>query len=186
MTTLVVLPVLIPLIAAAIMLIFWRWRRVQRWLNLIAASALMVVAIILLVAVRRHGIIAVQLGGWDAPYGITFVADLFGAIMVVMAAMKGLAVAIYSLQNLDRRRERFFYYPLLHILLMGVCGAHLTGDIFNLYVWFEVMLMSSFVLLSLGGERAQLEGAIKYVTLNLVASAIFLAGVGILYGMVGP
>ena len=86
---------------------------------------------------------------------------------------------------MDRRREAFGYYPLVHALLLGVCGAFLTGDLFNLYVWFEVMLMASFVLLALGGERAQLHGAIKYVTLNLVSSAVFLAAVGILYGVTG-
>jgi multicomponent Na+:H+ antiporter subunit D len=74
---------------------------------------------------------------------------------------------------------------MLHILLMGVCGAFLTGDLFNLYVWFEVMLMASFVLLVLGGERAQIEGAVKYVTLNLISSALLLEAVGILYGLVG-
>jgi multicomponent Na+:H+ antiporter subunit D len=68
---------------------------------------------------------------------------------------------------------------------MGVCGAFLTGDLFNLYVWFEVMLMASFVLMALGGERAQMEGAIKYVTINLISSAMFLAAVGMLYGIMG-
>jgi multicomponent Na+:H+ antiporter subunit D len=87
--------------------------------------------------------------------------------------------------SIDQQREAFGYYPLLHILLMGVCGAFLTGDIFNMYVWFEVMLIASFVLLALGSERPQIEGAIKYVTLNLMSSAIFLAAVGILYGVVG-
>jgi Formate hydrogenlyase subunit 3/Multisubunit Na+/H+ antiporter, MnhD subunit len=86
---------------------------------------------------------------------------------------------------MDPDREQFGYYAIFHILLMGVCGAFLTGDIFNLYVWFEVMLIASFVLMVLGGERAQLEGGIKYVTLNLMASALFLAAVGILYGVTG-
>ena len=86
---------------------------------------------------------------------------------------------------MDRGREAFGYYPLVHVLLLGVCGAFLTGDLFNLYVWFEVMLMASFVLLVLGGERPQLHGGIKYVTLNLVSSAVFLAAVGILYGLTG-
>jgi multicomponent Na+:H+ antiporter subunit D len=120
-----------------------------------------------------------------APFGITLVADLLSAIMVVLAGLMGLAVAVYSLASIDQQREAFGYYPLLHILLMGVCGAFLTGDIFNLYVWFEVMLIASFVLLALGSERPQIEGAIKYVTLNLMSSAIFLAAVGILYGVVG-
>jgi multicomponent Na+:H+ antiporter subunit D len=124
-------------------------------------------------------------GHWPAPFGITLVADLFSSIMVVLAGVMGLAVAIYSLASMDVGRESFGYYPLLHLLLMGVCGACLTGDLFNLYVWFEVMLMASFVLLALGGERVQLEGAIQYVTLNLIASALFLAAVGILYGLTG-
>jgi multicomponent Na+:H+ antiporter subunit D len=86
---------------------------------------------------------------------------------------------------MDAQREAFGYHPLLHILLMGICGSFLTGDLFNLYVWFEVMLIASFVLLALGTERGQLEGGIKYVTLNLISSAIFLAAVGLLYGLVG-
>jgi multicomponent Na+:H+ antiporter subunit D len=125
------------------------------------------------------------MGNWRAPFGITLVADLLSAIMVVLAGVSGFAVAIYSIGNLDEPRERFGYWPLFHTLLIGVCGAFLTGDVFNLYVWFEVMLMASFVLLALGDEPDQLRGAIKYVTMNLVASAIFLAAVGILYGVVG-
>jgi len=85
----------------------------------------------------------------------------------------------------DIRRESHGYYPLYFVLVMGISGAFLTGDMFNLYVWFEVMLIASFVLTALGGERAQMEGALKYVTLNLLSSAIFLAAVGTLYGVVG-
>jgi multicomponent Na+:H+ antiporter subunit D len=179
------LPILIPLATAVASLLAWRWRRVQRWVSLIGAVALLHSALTLLASVWRDGIQAVQTGGWPAPFGITLVADLFSAIMVALAGLMGLAVAVYSLTSMDARREAFGYYPLLHILLMGVCGAFLTGDMFNLYVWFEVMLIASFVLLVLGGERAQMEGAIKYVTLNLMSSALFLAAVGILYGMAG-
>jgi multicomponent Na+:H+ antiporter subunit D len=125
------------------------------------------------------------MGNWPAPYGITLVADLFGAIMVLLAGIIGLAVAMYSLVSIDPQREAFGYHPLYHFLLMGVCGAFLTGDLFNLYVWFEVMLMASFVLMALGGERGQMEGAIKYVTLNLLSSALFLSALGLLYAMAG-
>jgi multicomponent Na+:H+ antiporter subunit D len=135
--------------------------------------------------VLSSGILVVPVGNWPPPFDITLVADLFSAIMVVIASIMGFAVSIYSLFSIDPLREKFGYYPLFNILLMGVCGAFLTGDIFNLYVWYEVMLMASFVLISLGGERLQIAGAIKYVTLNLMASAIFLAAVGLLYGMVG-
>jgi multicomponent Na+:H+ antiporter subunit D len=135
--------------------------------------------------VSRQGIQSTQVGSWPAPYGITLVADLFGAIMAALGGLIGLAAVLSSLTSVDAGRERYGYYPLVLILLMGVCGAFLTGDLFNLYVWFEVMLIASFVLLALGGERAQLEGAIKYVTLNLLSSAIFLAAVGLLYGATG-
>jgi multicomponent Na+:H+ antiporter subunit D len=105
--------------------------------------------------------------------------------MVVVTGVVGLCVSVYALGIDLKGREGYGYHALTHILLLGVCGAFLTGDIFNLYVWFEVMLIASFVLLALGGERAQLEGAIKYVTLNLMSSAFFLAAVGILYGVSG-
>lgn len=185
MNLLLILPILIPLFTAATALLFWHQRRLQRWWGVIGMVALCGVALGLLFSVYHSGIQAVQIGDWPAPYGITLVADLFSAIMVVLAALMGLAVAIYSLADIEAPREAFGYYPLLHILLMGVCGAFLTGDVFNLYVWFEVMLIASFVLLALGGEQAQIEGAIKYVTLNLLSSAVFLAAVGILYGVAG-
>ncbi len=185
MNLLLVLPLILPLTMAAISLLAWGRLRVQRSLAVAGTAALLVVGLILLESVWTDGICATQMGAWPAPYGITLVADLLTAIMVVLAGITGLAVAVYSLASMDERREALGYYPLLHILLMGVCGAFLTGDLFNLYVWFEVMLMASFVLLALGGEPGQIRGAIKYVTLNLLASAVFLASVGILYGLAG-
>jgi len=185
MNLILVLPLIVPLLTAILTLLARPWRRAQRWLSVLGAAGLLGATLAVLAAVQRGGIQVTQVGNWPAPYGITLVADLFSAIMLVLAGLMGLAVAIYSLATMDPARERFGYYPLLHILLMGVCGAFLTGDIFNLYVWFEVMLVSSFVLVALGGERAQLEGAVKYVTLNLISSALFLAAVGILYGVVG-
>jgi multicomponent Na+:H+ antiporter subunit D len=185
MNVLLILPIVIPLLTAIASILAWHWRRVQRGLSLVGAIGLFVAGVALLASVSRDGIQAAQMGNWPAPFGITLVADLLSAIMVVLAALVGLAVAIYSLASVDPERETFGYYPLLHALLIGVNGAFLTGDMFNLYVWFEVMLMASFVLLALGGERRQLEGAFKYVTLNLMASALFLAAVGVLYGVAG-
>lgn len=185
MNILLLLPILIPFLTGVMALLAWQHRPVQRALGVVGAAGLLGAAVGLLVSVTQNGILAIQIGNWPAPFGVTLVADLFSAIMVTLTGLMGLAVMIYSLASIDARREHFGYYALLHFLLMGVCGAFLTGDIFNLYVWFEVMLMASFVLLALGGERAQLEGAIKYVTLNLISSALFLAAIGILYGMVG-
>jgi multicomponent Na+:H+ antiporter subunit D len=182
---LLVLPLLIPVTAAIVSMLAWNSRRAQRVLGVTGTALLFASGVVLLESVRRNGIQASQMNAWPAPFGITLVADLFSAIMVAIAGFMGFAVAVYSLATMDRQREAFGYYPLLHILLMGVCGAFLTGDLFNLYVWFEVMLMASFVLMALGGERAQMEGAIKYVTINLISSAIFLAAVGMLYGVMG-
>lgn len=185
MGLLLLLPLLIPFVTAALALLSWRRRRIQRALALVGSGGLLLSAIVLLVVVWRDGIQVVQLGNWPAPFGITFVADLFSAIMTVLGGILAFAVVIFSHASVDNRRERFGYYPLLLFLMMGISGSFLTGDIFNLYVWFEVMLMSSFVLVALGNERAQLEGALKYVTINLVSSAIFLTAVGILYSFSG-
>lgn len=185
MNFLIVLPIIIPLFFAIVMLLFLKSVNVHRYLNLLGAITSLVVSILLIINVNDNGIISLQVGSWKAPFGITLVADLFASIMVLITALINFTTALYSLGTMDEKREMFFYYPLLQFLLMGINGAFLTGDIFNLYVWFEVMLISSFVLLSLGGKREQLEGAIKYVTLNLLSSAIFLAAVGILYGLVG-
>jgi multicomponent Na+:H+ antiporter subunit D len=185
MSNLVVLPVLVALGGAALALIAWRSPRLQRAIGIGATAGLLAAGIALLAVVEREGIVVLDLGGWPAPFGITFVADLFSAILVVLTGVLGLAVAVYSAGTIDRGRQAFGYYPLLLVMLAGVCGAFLTGDLFNLYVWFEVLLVASFVLMTLGGEKAQLEGGLKYVALNLVASALFLAGVGVLYGLAG-
>ena len=185
MLYLMVLPIIIPFATAIIAFLARGSRLVQRIWGTVGAAGLLVVAVILFKVVYEDGIQAVQIGQWPAPYGITIVIDLFSAIMVVITGVIGFVISLYSLIDIDEQRLRFGYFPLLHVLLMGVSGAFITGDIFNLYVWFEVMLISSFVLLAFGGRRLQIEGAVKYVTLNLVSSSLFLTGVGILYGKIG-
>ena len=185
MNWLLVSPIVVPLAAAAGALLAWRSRWLQRAAALVGTVILLACGLGLLSVVSERGIQSTQMGNWPAPFGITLVADQFSAIMVVIAGFMGVAVTCYSFASIDPRREETGYYAFLLILLMGVCGAFLTGDLFNLYVWFEVLLMASFVLLALGGGREQMEGAIKYVTLNLVSSALFLAGAGILYGLAG-
>ncbi|WP_275288756.1 Na+/H+ antiporter subunit D [Halomonas elongata] len=181
----IALPILIPLLAGAVSLVFWRSRGMQRLIAVLGTAGLLATSIWLLATVNRDGILVMQMGGWPAPFGISLVADVLGAIMVVLTGIIGFAVALYSLATTGRGHEAFGYFPLMHLLLAGVAGAFLTGDIFNLYVWFEVMLVASFALLILGSEKPQMEGAIKYVTLNLVSSVIFLIAVGLLYSMVG-
>ena len=185
MPNIVLLPILIPL-ATAIAAIFVRnRRRPQRVISVCGAAALFAAAAVLLTTVWRDGIQTLQVGNWPAPFGITLVADLFSAMMVTVTGFIGLVVVVYSLEHTDIKHEAIGYHPLLHVLLLGVCGSFITGDLFNLYVWFEVMLISSFVLLALGGRRKEMEGAIKYVALNLLASSFLLAAIGILYGLAG-
>ena len=185
MNPLVLAPVLVPLVAAALGLVAWRYPDLQRYVAIGGSALLLLAGVALLLTVEQDGIQTLQVGNWPAPFGITMVADLFSAILIVLAGVLAIAVVLYSTATIDAGRERYAYYPLMMVLLAGVCGTFLTGDLFNLYVWFEVLLIASFVLLALGGERAQLEGALKYVALNLVASAVLLATIGIIYGMTG-
>lgn len=185
MSYLVALPIIIPLLSAALLFALQPSRNAQRVASVTSASLQAVVAVALLVSVSREGILVAQMGSWPAPFGITLVADHLSAIMVAITGIMGMVIAVYALTDIDAGRERYGYHPFYHVLLAGISGAFLTGDLFNLYVWFEVMLIASFVLIALGGERDQLEGGLKYVLLNLVSSVLFLASVGILYGLTG-
>jgi multicomponent Na+:H+ antiporter subunit D len=179
------LPLLTPFGTAIFCLLSSGNRRLQRGISLAGAVLLFVFGFILLATVWGEGIQSAQMGDWEAPFGITLVADLLSAVMVSLAGMMGLAVTFYSLFSIDEDREHYGYHALIHLLLMGVVGAFITGDMFNMFVWFEVLLISSFVLLALGGEARQVEGGIKYVTLNLLSSAFFLSALGLLYAVAG-
>jgi multicomponent Na+:H+ antiporter subunit D len=180
-----VLPILVPMAAAALMLLASRRPVLQRWIGLGGAIALLISAIVVFREVEGAGIQVLQLSGWPAPFGITLVADLLASLLLIAVGIVAVAVTGAAFAGVDPRREAFGYHPLIQILLMGVSGAFLTGDFFNLYVWFEVMLVASFVLMALHRNRAQLEAAYKYVTINLIASSIFLTALGLLYGVTG-
>jgi len=179
------LPIILPLAGAVLCMFFRRNLAAQRGLAVLVSVLLLLVAIGLMAHTRDGTIAVMNVGNWQAPFGITLVVDMLSSTMLVLAGLLAVAVSIYACFDLDEPRIRFGFFPLMLILLMGVNGAFVTGDLFNLYVWFEVLLTASFILLALGGERPQLEGSIKYVALNLLSSALFLAGVGILYGMAG-
>jgi multicomponent Na+:H+ antiporter subunit D len=185
MNALVFAPILIPLATGVACMLASGHLRVQRVLSVGGAGGLLASALALLAAHTNGEISPVYLGGWEAPYGITLVCDGFSAIMVLLNGICGLACVVYGLGSTDVVRERHGYHATTHTLLAAVSGAFLAGDLFNLFVWFEVMLISSFVLITLGGTRGQLEGGIKYVTLNLIASTVFLSAVGLLYGVAG-
>ncbi|MEM1184459.1 MAG: proton-conducting transporter membrane subunit [Planctomycetota bacterium] len=178
-------PILIPFATAIACLFVADRLGAQRFLSVLGAAGLLASAIVLMATHANGEISPVNVAGWDAPYGITLVADGFAAIMVLLNAICGFACVVYGLGSTDAVRERHGYHICTHTLLAAVSGAFLAGDLFNLFVWFEVMLISSFVLITLGGTRGQLEGGIKYVTLNLISSTVFLCAVGLLYGVAG-
>jgi multicomponent Na+:H+ antiporter subunit D len=182
---LLVLPILVPLSTAAVLMLAPKRPAVQRWIGLGGACLLLASALILFFRVNAAGVQVLQVGNWPAPFGITFVADLLAAMLVVAVGVVGVAISVVAFAGVDPRREAFGYHPLIQILLLGVTGAFLTGDLFNLYVWFEVMLVASFVLMALHRTREQVEAAFKYVTINLIASSIFLTALGFLYGAAG-
>ena len=184
MSWLLALPIALPF-AAAVLAALAPSSRTARWISVGGSAALLLASGALMAAVLEEGVVAGQMGGWPAPFGITLVADRLAAAMVVVTAVTGLAVAVYAMAEVGPQVERLGYHALFQVLIAGVCGAFLTGDLFNLYVWFEVMLIASFGLLVLGGTREQIDGAVKYVALNLVSTVLFLSGTGLLYGMTG-
>jgi multicomponent Na+:H+ antiporter subunit D len=185
MSELLIWPIILPMAGGAAAVLFRKNLRRSQILVLGGAGLHLIAAGLLLFEVNRRGIIATQVGNWPAPYGITLVADRLSAAMVMITAVINLAVTAYSRIDIGIDLVRRGHYCLLSILVTGICGAFLTGDVFNLYVWFEVMLMASFGLLVLGQSRSQLDGGVKYVTINLFATLLFLTAIGLLYGSTG-
>ncbi|RDD63876.1 Na+/H+ antiporter subunit D [Ferruginivarius sediminum] len=185
MNWLLVWPILIPVLTAALCLLAWNAPGLQRTLSFLGTFVLLIGDLYLFAGVWEGGVQSVQMGEWPAPYGITIVADTLSATLVVLTALIGLGVAVFALGDIGVERETTGFHPLFHALLTGVGGAFMTGDIFNLYVWFEVMVIASFGLMALGCERAQIDGGVKYVILNLIATTVLLVAIGLLYGVTG-
>lgn len=183
--TLLFAQLILPVATALICLALRGKAEVQLWFGVTGNLIGFVLAAWLVARVDAGGIIVAQAGGWEAPYGITLVADRLAAGMVAISALIGLVVCVYSIRGLRDNELGPEYLPLFSFLLLGVQGAFVTGDLFNLYVWFEVMLVASFVLLTIGNKAVQLEGALKYVMLNIVGSVLFLVGTGLVYGKIG-
>ena len=188
MPHLIVAPIVLPLVAAALMLALGERRRVARALvNVVASGACLIMAIALAVWVDRHGVpgaIGVYLpSNWPVPFGIVLVVDRLAAMMLVLTGVLGVAAVLYSTARWHRAGVHF--HPLFQIQLMGLNGAFLTADLFNLFVFFEVMLAASYGLLLHGSGAARVRSGLHYIAVNLLASALFLVGVAMLYGVTG-
>lgn len=185
MNNLIILPILIPLITGVVLIFFAKNIIAQRWISAISGMITIVVSFMLANHVYVNGIQTMDLSNWEAPYGITLVSDMLSALLVLTTSIIAFGAVIYSFKSIGEARERFFYYPVVNFLIVGVNGAFTTGDIFNLFVFFEVMLMSSYVLLVLGGTKIQLRESIKYILVNVISSALFVIAVAYLYSVVG-
>lgn len=182
---LVIAPIIITVLGGAILLMLREKPNWHGWMATFFMALLVLADVMLLSRVLEHGPIAMTMGRWLPPFGIAFTVDALGAVLATTSGIVALAVCIYSTLDIPKVGRRFGFYPFLMLLMTGVSGSFLTGDIFNLYVWFEVMLISSFGLLILGGERPQIDGALKYAILNLLATTLFLIATGYLYGALG-
>lgn len=185
MNNLLVLPLLIPLCTAVMLLFIKRYVIIQRWMSALGMLLNIIVACFMIVQVRTEGIQVLHMGGWLPPYGIVFVADMLGALLVLTTSIVSAFCLFYAFSTIGRERENYYFYPLFQFLLVGINGSFLTGDIFNLFVCFEVMLISSYALIVLGGTRRQLRETLKYMLINILSSSLFVAAVAYLYGVVG-
>ena len=160
----------------------WRqpWRRGISYVSSILGLA---TAILYLISASSGQISVYNLGEWAAPFGIVLVLDQLSALMVVLTYALATPILWFASHEWDTRGR--YFHAMFHFLLMGLCGAFLTGDLFNLFVFFEILLMASYVLLLHGQGKARFQLGIHYVTINLLASALFLIGLGIIYGSVG-
>ena len=185
MSGLLAAPIIVPFAVAALSLPAGRRPHFQSAAALLGAAVHLALGGMLLQRVHHQGIAVLNVGSWPAPFGIALVADHLSALMVLITGVVYGAVCLYSRAEINADCLQRGYYPLLHILVGGISGAFLTGDLFNLYVWFEVMLMASFALLVLGRTRAQLAGGVTYVVINLISTLLFLAALGLIYAMTG-
>ncbi|WP_076609534.1 complex I subunit 5 family protein [Natronorubrum thiooxidans] len=186
---LVIAPMLIVLATAVATLLLGQRPRARAAVSVAGAVAYAIaVAAIdwyIVLAPDAPGIATYQVGDWPAPFGITLVADGLSAFLLTMVATIGIASFVFSMRVLPELDRRSYYFPLFHFLMLGVTGAFLTGDLFNLFVWFEVMLMASYIFVAYDGGPQHTRAAFWYVALNLLASAVFLLGVGGIYATTG-
>ncbi|MEK4348231.1 Na+/H+ antiporter subunit D [Paenibacillus sp. FSL P4-0184] len=185
MNNLLVLPLLIPAFTAVILIFLKERVDLQRIISAVSVFLNILVAGIIVYQVSTKGIQTLYMGGWLPPYGIVFVADMFAALLVLIGAIVGAACLFFSFASIGEERERFYYYPFFHFLLTGVFGSFLTGDLFNLFVCFEVLLVASYALIVLGGSKGQLRETLKYVLVNVISSSLFVATLAYLYAATG-
>jgi multicomponent Na+:H+ antiporter subunit D len=177
-TWLVPLPIVLPLVGAGLSILAGRSRIAQRVIGILVLGALVVASIALLVEVDRHGTLVADAGGWAGPMGITLVADRFAAVLLVVAEITLFAVLVYAIGEPGAERGHVGFQSAYLVLAAGVAGSFLTGDLFNLFVAFEMML-------TLGGRPEQVRSGMTYIVISLIASSLFVTALALLYSATG-
>ncbi|PKH86577.1 monovalent cation/H+ antiporter subunit D [Colwellia sp. Bg11-28] len=178
-------PVLLPMFAAVILLMppCGKSIAIRRVASVVLSIITFLASLALLLKVQVDGTQVYAIGDWSAPFGIVLVADPLSTLLACLTALLGIVCVLYACAGDDDKGS--FFHPLVHFLVLGVNGAFLTGDAFNLFVFFEVLLIASYSLLMHGGDKKNTRAALQYVIMNLVGSAVFLIALGILYGVLG-
>lgn len=185
MSNLAVLPIIIPLLAGILLAFFNKNVVLSRALAKIFIIINLLVTAFVTYKVFQDGSIILETGSWVAPYGIIFVADYLSIILVLTTNILTTACLFIAPKLVSKQKEQYYFYTFIFLLISGVSGAFLTGDLFNLFVFFEVLLMASYGLIVLGGNKVQLRESLKYVLINLFSSVIFVTTVAFLYAVVG-
>jgi multicomponent K+:H+ antiporter subunit D len=182
---LVVLPIVLPMLTALLIILPPIHRRPsrRRWVSMVSAVIQFVIALLLLWQVQQHGLLHYAAGNWQAPFGIVLVADTLSVVMVCLTSFLAVGAIIYGSAGEDEKGS--FFHPLFQFQVMGINGAFLTGDLFNMFVFFEVLLIASYALLVHAGGKNKTKAALHYVALNLTGSAVFLIALAVLYGTLG-
>lgn len=185
MNNIIVFPMLLPILAGILLIFVPRSSVLQRGVSLAVMLINICISIFLLNKIQTDGVLRLDFGGWEPPFGILFVADSFSVILVLTASIVASACILYASFSIDKSYEQKYFYSFVNFLVAGVNGSFLTGDLFNLYVQFEIMLLASYVLVAFGGRKFQLRESVKYIAINVLSSWIFLIAIALLYGSVG-
>jgi multicomponent Na+:H+ antiporter subunit D len=177
--------VFLPLLGVALTMLLHGRVLAQRVVSVVSVTATLGAAVAVLTGVHADGVQVVAMGGWEAPVGIVLVADMFSALLLAVSVATVLGVLVFAIGQLDRIVEERFFHPLYLVLTAGVSASFLTGDLFNLFVAFEIMLIASYVLLALGGTTESVRPAMTYVVVNLLASTFFITAVALVYAATG-
>ncbi len=179
-----ILPLLLPALAAPLIALAVRHDIVlQRVFSVASAVLLFLLALVLTAMVADGSVLTYELGNWPAPFGIVLVLDRLSALMLLLASVLGLFVLLYAINGWDTRGRHF--HSLFLFQMMGINGAFLTGDLFNLFVFFEVLLIASYGLMVHGGGALRVRAGVQYVVMNLVGSSVFLIAIGLIYSVTG-